>query len=497
MIPVRSLENKMRTSRTLILLLLIGFLLPSCAPATPAGTDVPALSCGDGLCGALEDSANCPQDCHLAPVSGKTLVTYIESEDIGQIAVQVAYPAAGRYAEGAGVVVIVSPFFTEVDGFVTEPDLTAIGLIQVSYLWPGKTDSRSGVRSEGEYDYGGETSIRALRDVIRFAAGRQADVNGRSISSLVPVRPLTDEVGLYAFSHAGIAAVNVLALYGDSLPGLQYFVGRENPTVDTISCLEIGHYDENGFPVVNPLYAYPTSYSPHAITISLDTLRWDFDYTDDRADFVGRPYLDLNQDGSLSAGDHVFGWQVPQMFGKRYYSKAFTQALLDNGALTLETWPADLATPQEAAEAWAFRQMDTQFMKIANLQDADFKVMLVFARSDHAQVAADKPHIHQAYQGFRFEAQPAGTQLRWVRLNPDRSYIQQFLPQAGTDYPDNPANTAPTDWLKIGEWAYPASSGNLAAVAAVAEMADRSHAGRWDENIGAALYTFTPPTAAP
>ena len=55
----------------------------------------------------------------------------------------------------------------------------------------------------------------------------------------------------------------------------------------------------------------------------------------------------------------------------------------------------------------------------------DLKVMLVFAQEDHAQAAQDKPHIHQAFQGFRFEAR------LWVRLNPDRAYVQSLIPTAG------------------------------------------------------------------
>ena len=46
----------------------------------------------------------------------------------------VAAPQAARYPEGAGVVVVVSPIFSAAEGFVTDPDLTSIGLIQVSYL---------------------------------------------------------------------------------------------------------------------------------------------------------------------------------------------------------------------------------------------------------------------------------------------------------------------------------------------------------------------------
>ena len=92
------------------------------------------------------------------------------------------------------------------------------------------------------------------------------------------------------------------------------------------------------------------------------------------------------------------------MFGKRYYSTALTQALLNNGALSLATWPADLATPQEAAQAWQIRQTTGLF---ETMQDdtivQNMKVMLVFAQDDHAQVAQDKPHIHQLYQGFRLK----------------------------------------------------------------------------------------------
>ncbi len=54
---------------------------------------------------------------------------------------------------------------------MTDPDLTSLGLIQVSYLWPGQTDAITGVKSSGNFDYGGEQSIQVLRDVIRFASG--------------------------------------------------------------------------------------------------------------------------------------------------------------------------------------------------------------------------------------------------------------------------------------------------------------------------------------
>ena len=97
---------------------------------------------------------------------------------------------------------------------------------------------------------------------------------------------------------------------------------------------------------------------------------------------VGRAYLDLDGSGNVSTGDYIMSWRVPVMFGKRYYSVALTQALLDNGALTLSTWPADLATPEEAARDWPFRESPGRYADLRSMMP-DLKVMLVFAQDDH------------------------------------------------------------------------------------------------------------------
>ena len=421
----------------------------------------------------------------------------------------VASPETPRYAEGAGVVVVASPIFTETNGFITDPDLTSLGLIQVSYLWPGKTDPGTGARSSGAFDYGGEHSVNILRDVIRFAANRMADGNGRYIVSMTSVLPLVGEVGVYAFSDAGVAAIRAFSLYGSQLQGLGYFIGREIPTVDTLSCLETGHFSTSGQAVHNPFYVYPTSYSTTVLTLNYTNVRWDPAYTSDYSEAVGRPYLDLDGSGSLGSGDFVFDGQVPFMFGKLYYSTALTASLLANGALSLDAWPADLAAPQEAAQAWQIRQLPGLFVALQNNEILkNLKVMLVFAQTDHAQVAQDKPHIHQLYQGLRFESR------LWVRLNPDRAYVEAAFQTAGPasretggiptpvvilDFPDNPADTQPADWAQITGYAYPGQgqAGRLVPLAAVAEMSDRAHAGIWDENLGQVLYIYPNPTPQP
>lgn len=459
-------------------------------------------------CGSRSSSQSTPTETP-APFTGRVRTTTILSEGM-DIAVMIASPQTARYTEGAGVVVVASPIFTETNGFMTDPALTSLGLVQVSYLWPGKTDLRTGLKSTGSFDYGGDQSVKVLRDVIRFAANRMADVDGRYMVSMAYVPPLVGEVGVYAFSDAGIAAIRALSLYGAQLQGLGYFIGREIPTVDTLSCLETGTYNSTGQPVHNPFYIYPTSYSTTALALNYTNLRWDPAYTSSFSKASGRPYLDLDGNGSLDSGDYIFDGLIPVMFGKRYYSTALTMALLTNNALSQDAWPADLATPQEAAQAWQIRQTPGLFTAMQNDEiTKNMKVMLVFAQNEHAQVAQDKPHIHQLYQGFRFEAR------LWVRLNPDRSYVESMFQAAGVsslgiagetptpgamlEFPDNPANTQPTDWMQIGAYAYPGEglADRLVPLAAVAEMADRTHDGLWDENLGQMLYTYPVPTSQP
>ena len=465
------------------------FCVTGCNPSDVVDEQV----CGDLTCSLGEDADSCPRDCGHTPVSGKIITTTINSEGIGEVAVLLAYPSQSRFSEGAGLVVIVPPFLSEQNGFTTEPDFTSIGLIQVSFLWPGAVDEEFDLRSDGVYDFGGETAIKALRDVLRFTTGRLPNVEGRLITTLMPVKPMVDEVGIFSFAHAGIATTNVVGLYGSELDGLEYLVGYENPTLDPLTTFEAGYMDDLGFPRQNPFYQYPASFSQTEINLNYGTIRWDPSYRDDSTSLVGRPYLDLDGNALLEESDFIFRSEVPVIAGKRYYSSTLTQSLLDNGSLTIPTWPSSLALPDEASAFWSSRRSVTRYMDFV-LQSPDLKVMLVFANKDHAQAAADKPHIHQAFQGFRF-----ASLLRWVRLNPDRAYLQQATGISGFPFPDNPANTQPEEWLEIGDWAFDGDSVSwqAASLAALAEMSDRAHTGRWDENLGSVLYSYSLPTPAP
>jgi len=406
------------------------------------------------------------------------VVTCVDSPGIGRIAVLIRTPAEARFPEGAPVVVNVSGFFVASDGFDYELDIDKIGAIYVTYLWPGKSDPRTGARSEGIYDYGGADCLRALRDVIRFALGKIPDSDGYHLDQLLALRPLYGNVGVYAFSHSGIAATNVLALHGESLAGVKYFVGRENPTIDPMYPLEPGYFTDDRRPVLNPYYD-PAGYTPTSISIDYSRVGWlvSDEYPD------GRPYF------AVPGGeDYVCSYKHPRMWGKDYWSTDLLQALLDNGALTQEDWPEGLATPEEAARDWPFRTTVGNYARFRDVLP-DLKVMLVFACDDHVQAAPDKPHIHQAYDGFR------GTAGLWCRLNPDLAYSESLLGAGrGKALPDNPANHEPADWMASATWGYRGEPGSvpskLVPLAAVAEMIDRVRADDWSDDLASVLFEW-------
>ncbi|MDO8754919.1 MAG: hypothetical protein Q7J80_13565, partial [Anaerolineales bacterium] len=439
-------------NRRIAFLFLTALLLSACL--SPRVEKTPSVA-GDIATPDQSGSAKLTQ-------AGEKFITFIKSEGIGNIAVEVTLPEKARYPEGAGIVVEVQTFLTERTGFYTSLDATKIGLIHVSYLWPGLSD-RSGAKSDGDYDHARENGMQALRDVIHYAAGQIPDIDGKYLKESIAITPLTDNLGLYAFSHPGIAATQVMALYGDQLPEVKYFVGRENPTVDTLVSVEVGYFDDKNNPILNPLYEFPQDYSPLQIELDYSTIRWDPAFKSDT--FVGRPYFDLNQNGFPDGGDHALNYRVPAAFDKRLYSVKLTQALLDNGALNPSNWPSDVATPQETAQWCPFWNVVDKYPALKS-QSPNLKVMLVFADRDHVQPAPDKPHIHQAYDGFH------NTASLWTRLNPDGAYMLWANPGMKGNAPDNAANTEPVDWLTAEQWSYADKKGAIisAPLAGVAEM---------------------------
>ncbi len=392
------------------------------------------------------------------------------------------FPPQGRFPGPPGTsmappVVQIATYLTPGQGFSYSPDPAPEGLLHVAFLWPGHTDVASGLSSDGVFDYGGASDLSALRHVLRFVTGQTLTADGLAVSDLgsdLGIDVIEDQTGVYAFSHPGIAATNTLALYGSELPGVKWYVGRENPTQDVTTAVELGHWDP-AVPnaALNPFYDFFAHYDATDIDLGTAYAHVGWDPSGD-----GRPTID---DGLLH---YVLGEHVPRMYGKRHYSVRLTQALLDTGALTLASWPGDLATPTETAANWPLRDT-TGFYGGVGTEAPDLKVLLLFANDDHVQPLLDKPHIHQAWDGFVGEAG-----LSWVRLNPDRAYVEAVYGGAFPTAPDQDANLPPPSWSNVRWLGYPRSaplSARRFPRAAMAEMADRTWFGDWSVNLTGVL----------
>jgi len=439
--------------------------------------------CGDGICDKVERTSGlCPEDCGTLTV----VTTHIDCPEVGRVAVRIDVPASPRYGDSAPVVVVASTWFVDKYSLDQTPfhlvyNPIDVGAVSVSHLWPGKTDPETGIASDGRYDVGGPLCLAALRDTIRFALGMIPDHRGAYLADLIAVTPLYDNVGMFASSHAGVVATNVMAYHGESFPKLKYFVGRENPTMAEMYPLEIGHFDDARNPIQNPFYD-PSGYTPTSIAVDYSTLDW----IQNAAYPQGRPVFAHAAGGRA---DYVLDDKGPTIDGVRWFSPALTQALLDNGAFTLANWPADLATPQQTAAFWPYRVPVEHYAAIGD-KLPELRVLLPFASNDHVQAAPDKPHIRQAYDGFH---KTAGL---WTRLNCDLVYVQSEIHESASlagGFPDNDANTEPADWLTQAEsWGFAdrlagQTTARTVPLAGIAEMADRVRSGNWTPNLAAVL----------
>lgn len=418
-------------------------------------------------------------------------VTYVEASGIGKVAVRLTAPATARYASGAPLLVNVSTFFTNHMGFYADLAAEEIGGIHVTYVWPGQSDA-SGPKSEGVYDYGGPKDIEALAEVVRFTTGESRDVDGCLMTELFSFAALPDNVGLYAFSHPGIAAINLMADHGERFPKLRYFVGRENPTATALSGVELGHWA--GAPGMgrkeNPYgYNYPADYSASGLTAHYIGIGWTA--TTETA-CASRGVGFVPSFGNGIGTPYVMGCKIPEMNGKRIYSTEMLQALAA-GPLSGMAWPVDLATVAEAQAVWPYRSVSPAKYQQIVAKLPDLKVMLVDAVFDHVLVLDDKPHIHTAWDNFR-----AGN--LWVRFNPDRAYVEWVTGAAASAFPDNAANLAAlseaSSWTNAATFSFPNNPGTsvLVPLAATAEMMDRVQVNNWETNLTAVLSSAPKPT---
>ena len=406
-----------------------------------------------------------------------------DSTGNGTIAVRIYEPVNGiRYKDGASIIIYVPGADTTGGLGNTFP---ATNIIIIHFLFPGGFDPLSGRSSNGVYDHRGLNCIKALRDVILYAAGKLTDSRGYRIDDVLSIPILHDNIGLIGLSNGGNIVISVAALYGDELEGyLRYIIQWESPVSSQIATVDLGPIRHNCSPnnFVNPRYL---GYNPMVLPVDYHDLRYnknsmasvfhdgnnDSCYTTVIDPRTGLPTPDLNLNGILEL-DEDFPLSAYTDGEKDVYSRPVTHALLENNVFN-DSWPEDIATVEEADRYWDLREAVYLYSDaIRNIPD--LKGMILTSVKDHVQSAPDKPHIHQAFDGWN-------SNNVWVKINPDPKYMVEVDHSliGRSDLPSNRHNIPPDNWL-IYNYCIPEDiPDRIYQLAAILEMSDRVYYNRW------------------
>ncbi len=498
----------MKTDPRTIRPLLVGALLPafflSCAlfsagqvvptPDDSSGRNAPPPAQRWGRQRPRRGTLVPPGSRRFGPLAQPGILVHVPSAaggDVG-IAVRVVPPSRPRYEAGAPVAIAVAGGH-DAGNATSRLNMTGCGFVEVAFAFPG--GGRGEARSGGTYDWRGPRCIEALRDVILFALGKTADKQGRTIQDLLGTTPvLTHNVGLFGGSHGGNACGAVMGLWGQQFPELAWYVSMESPYGEGAVGAELGARGES----LNP------AYDPQTGTLDLSKLAFDpempirpfggrrFRHGSSPA-LRGGLFFDTDGDGLCrSEADYplhppVFdlGTGPKSWYSLRLLRRAHQRHLFGDSP------PAHIPTVQEAEEFWRYRDA-TGLIPDAVRKIPDVAVIVVACTTDHVQIAPDHPHIYTQINAF------VAAGARFVRLNPDRAYVQWLFGSQTPAATDNDAGTRYTSQT-IGPALCPdrAVPRQLLSSAAMCELADRVQAGNFAANLDRVLFPEAPKTLGP
>lgn len=427
--------------------------------------------------------------------------THVPSVSAGStgLAVWIKVPAIPRFAEGAPVAVYMPGGFDGEGIGDKEAGLVNKGFIEISMNFPGTGtgDKQSG---GGPYDQRGPLSLRAVCDVLRFAQGHIPDKNGATLSDLVnTIVPLSNNVGLIGYSNGGNTNICVAGVHGEEIPNLAWILNWESPVGDGMPQAEAGAKAEGKLRPLNQ--ETNPAYNPDTGVWDLSSLSWDdhvqIPLLDDTNQHVtGGLYFDINGNGRVDPGVDFIPYPLVFDVGGQlqgFYSVRLRQDAEQNG-LFPDPAPSHIPSLNMTQTYWDIRNgeywIESALTKIPNLI-----FMVVGSEIDHVQRALDHPHILIQYEGFR-----AGGS-RFVRLNPDRTYVEDILGGSAPDAVDNDG-LAHFDHMTIRTAVQPGRydgplGRDVIVPAAACELADRTHFNILDPQLDAIITSVNSPEFLP
>ena len=398
------------------------------------------------------------------------------------IVVRVSPPSSARYPEGAPIAVHGVSTIPHVEGSIA--CFSEAGFVDIGFLCQG---SQSRPQPDGTVWRSGGTPPRddcaeALSQVLAFATGNLHSTDGKSIHDYVPgIKVLTSNAGVVGWSFGGVSAVRAMAEYGDRFPGLKWYASWESPFV-------IIEGDYGNVFRANPFF------DPKAGTIDFSRLRYAANtrlvfppgvrIPEDRIP-RGLLFLDVDGDGEFTTGKdfHFLARLVPRPAPNVFFTPMVLKEAKERNVFGSD-WPAHIATVEQS-EAFVREESATKYVAGAVQRFANLAVLVMESEQNHTDDSPD--HAMTVAQVNAF----VDSKVKWIRLNPDRYYVEMAMGRAPSRVVQNaagerlrgesirtqlvPENTSggPTD-KQLG-------------IAAACELADRTYRNEWARTLSNVL----------
>lgn len=418
----------------------------------------------------------------MTSYSQSLFITHIPSSAGGSIgiAVKVELPVFPRYgACGAPVVVKVAGGWGPTSINPLSDPIVDFGFIHLSFNFPGGGTGNE--FSGGIYDNRGTDCIIATKDVIRFALGLASDTAGKTLNQYCSgFIPDYNNVGLAGFSNGGNLTITTTGKMAFQLPGVKWILNFESPVGNGMPNVDAGSWSN---PIIN------TAYNPTTGTYNYTKLKYSSSLlvgTLNSTNYYGGFYFDLNSNNQY---DTQYDYKLLNQLWdvgigvRAYYSEhIMKQAYLLN--IVPPTPPSHIPSYIEDSTFWFVRNGEYWIDSVIN-HYPQLMVMILGTDKDHVQRAPNHPHVLLQNEMFRLGG------AYFVRLNPDKSYVEYVCGTITPNAVDNPAFSAYTNTSisSAMEPEEPVSgfTDNQLKISGIIELADRIHNNNIDSNLSATL----------
>lgn len=319
--------------------------------------------------------------------------------------------------------------------------------------------------------------MEALADVLAFVTGRMTSLEKKRIDEYAgPTKVLTSNVGVIAWSAGGNLATLTMARHGERFRELAWYASWESPVLSSVDVGSGSIFQANRF------YDSTTGRVDFTrLRYSSNMPLWVWPPQGLRSDPSwprGGLYLDGDNNGTFSRDvDYAFWLEYRSLnMGaprKAFYTPAVVREARDRKVFG-GAWPTHIATVEEVEQRATIedvmRRIPDAVQRLSQLA-----VIVFESQQGHVTNSADHPHAIAQVNAWL----DAGA--RWVRLNPDRHYVEAAMGKPGGV--QNPPGRK-LDRASIADLVEPeADAGGptdaQGMAAAARELADRTYSKTW------------------